>query len=111
MTTGQVVVTLALLATIYGVPLKQPECISWYESRHDVTAVNGIHISVAQWNPDTFYWFLEKTIADEYCPHREYLKAHPTPEDDLSAMILMVWAIKNGYGSHWATWKFCSDIK
>lgn len=48
MTTGQTIVTVALLAHIYGAPASLMECLSWYESGHNMEAVNGDYVGTFQ---------------------------------------------------------------
>ena len=48
MTAGQVVVVLSLLAQAYGVPGQLMECLSWYESGHNMEAVNGDYVGTFQ---------------------------------------------------------------
>lgn len=43
-TTGQTIVTVALLAHMYGAPAPLMQCLSWYESGHNVAAVNGDYV-------------------------------------------------------------------
>ena len=111
MTAGQVIVILTLLAQCYRVNPAAMICISHYESGHDVTAINGRHVSNVQWDRNTFEWIGNKALADPLVPHREYLLAHFTPDDPLAAMIVFAWALAHGYESHWQTYRLCNDIQ
>ena len=107
MSVGQTIAVITLLSQMYlnGDPLMS--CLVKAESGYDMRAVNGIHTSGPQWNRKTFMWLAEKAIADPTFAHREYVAEHMTPDDDLSSLFVMAWAIKNGYGSHWATYRGC----
>ncbi len=111
MTPGQVIVILSLLAQTYLINPAAMQCISHYESGHDVTAVNGRHVSGVQWDRNTFEWIAGKALDDPFFPHREYLLAHFTPDDPLAAMIVFAWALAHGYESHWQTYRLCNDIQ
>ena len=111
MTVGQVIVVVSLLANTVGINPAVPVCISYYESGHQVTAVNGRHVSNVQWDPDTFYWLAEKAVGDPSFVYSNYVRDHYTPEDPLAAMMVFVWALRNGYAEHWSTYPLCSDIQ
>lgn len=100
MTVGQVVVTVALLAQMYGVDPAVLDCIAYRESGYRVEAVNGIHVGVMQWNPDTLAWLGEKANTDPLWLHRDV-------EGPVYRMALAAWAVSEGYGSHWSTWTIC----
>lgn len=101
MTAGQVIVTVALLAQMYGVDPALMDCIAYRESSYNVNAVNGIHAGLVQWNPDTRAWLTEKAQADECWLHGGI------GEGPVQDVALAAWAIAEGYGTHWATYEGC----
>lgn len=101
MTAGQVIVTVALLAQMYGVDPALLDCIAYRESTYSVDAVNGVHTGVMQWNPDTRAWLSEKAQADPLWLHSD-IGAGPVLDIALAA-----WAVRNNYGTHWSTWTMC----
>jgi len=113
---SQTIVIVALLSTMYlgGSPLMG--CLVSHESGYNMRATNGVHVSGPQWrhpadDPDdsTFLWLAKKAIADPLFPHAQYVAEHMTPEDDLSSLLVMAYALKNGYASHWATYSMCEE--
>ena len=110
MTVGQAVAIVAILAQVYGTP--QMPCMIHAESDYRVTATNGDHKGAAQYrHPEQgeSIWDLLAGMAvrDPAFLHRDYVLAHWTPEDLISAVTVMGWAIKNGYGEWWSTWTMC----
>jgi soluble lytic murein transglycosylase-like protein len=101
MTAGQVIVILSLLAQVYGVDPAVLDCIAYRESTYSVTAVNGGHQGVMQWNPDTRAWLSEKAQADPLWLHGGI------GEGPVYNVALAAWAVKNHYGNHWSTWEMC----
>jgi soluble lytic murein transglycosylase-like protein len=101
MTTGQVIVTVALLSRIYGVDPAVMDCIAYRESSYNVNAVNGIHAGLVQWNPDTRAWLAEMAALDDGWLHGNI------GEGPVQDVALASWAIAEGYGSHWATYEGC----
>jgi hypothetical protein len=109
-TAGQVIATLSLLAQMYGAPAPLMECLSWYESRHDVTAVNGDYIGTLQVGSEFWADMVPLYLADETAPHREYVAAHDTREDALASMIVATWAVARGYQERWSANRFCWEV-
>ena len=101
MTAGQVIVVVALMAQIYGVDPALLDCIAYRESTYSVDAVNGACTGVMQWHPETLAWLGEKAQGDPAWLHGD-IGAGPVQDVALSA-----WAIKKGYGEHWATFRGC----
>lgn len=64
MSIGQVVVTIALLASIYQVDPALMDCIVAHESGYNVNAQNGIHDGLCQYKPTTREWMLSLAAAD-----------------------------------------------
>ena len=110
MTAGQAVATLSLLAHIYGAPAPLMECLSWYESGHDVTAVNGEYVGALQLGSEFWADMVPLYLADETAPHREYVAAHDTREDALASMIVATWAVAHGYQERWSANRLCWDV-
>ena len=110
MTAGQVIVTIVLIAQVYGVNPAAMQCCSWHESRHDPAATNGIHQGVYQYNPKTFAWFLSMAREDPRFLHA-YLFTEPDPYDYMQAITLTAWAWANGYEWHWSAYRLCHDIR
>lgn len=102
MSIGQVIVTIVLLAQVYGVDPGLLDCMAHRESEYSTTAVNGVHTGVMQWNPETLRWLGEKAQGDPL-----WLHGHMDPGETVYQIALAAWAIKNGYGEHWATWEVC----
>ena len=109
MTAGAVLATLSLLSQMYGAPAPLMECLSWYESGHDVTAQNGEYVGVLQLCAAWWQEFLPLYLADETAPHREYVRAHNTRDDALSGMIVATWAVAHGYESRWSAYRLCHE--
>jgi hypothetical protein len=116
MAAGETIAIIALLSHIYlaGSPLMM--CLVGKESDFNMRAVNGVHVSGPQWrhpanDPDesTFLWIAEKAIADPTFMHADYVREHMTPDDDLSSLLVMAWALANGYESHWSTLALCEE--
>ena len=102
-----VVVILVLLANFYGVDQGLATCLIYHESSFQVEAENGVHIGLAQWNPETFEWLMLKATQDEGFYHRAYVVAHPTAQDPLANLLVFIWALDNGYEEHWSTLIYC----
>lgn len=107
MTIGQVVVTVSLLARVYGVDPALMDCMVYRESSYNVNAVNGIHIGVAQFNPDTYAWMAHLALGDPVFMHKSLIEDGKGPGDGLSALVIMSWAFKNDMGEHWSTYSLC----
>lgn len=107
MTVGQVIVVIALLASCYGAPVQTMDCVVYAESSYQVDAINGIHVGLGQYRPDTWDWFVFMALDDPLFMHADIVRANPNPEDPVVALAIMAWAIANGYGEHWSTWSRC----
>ena len=105
MTVGQAIVTVAILATMYGVDPALMGCIVYRESSYNIASQNGIHTGLAQWNPDTRDWLAGKAASDPAWMHGN-IAAGPVQDVALAA-----WAIGRGYGSHWATFAGCGGVE
>ena len=101
MSVGAVIVTIRLLAGLYGVDPALLDCIVAHESDYAIGAVNGIHEGLCQWNPSTREWLAEKASADTAWLHGD-IGAGPVQDVALAAF----W-IARGMGSHWATFAGC----
>ena len=110
MTAGQAIVTVALLAHIYGAPAPLMECLSWYESGHDVTATNGDYVGALQLGSEFWWEIVPLYLADETAPHREYVRTHNTRDDALAGMIVATWAVAHGYRERWSANRLCSEV-
>jgi len=109
-TAGAVLATLSLLSQIYGAPAPLMECLSWYESGHDVTAQNGAYVGALQLGAAWWDEFVPLYLADETAPHREYVRAHNTRDDALAGMIVATWAVAHGYRERWSANRLCSEV-
>ena len=111
MTPGQVVAIIGILANVYlsGSPLMS--CLVKHESEYRTTAVNGIHKGAPQFNPNTFEWFGKMALEDPFFLHAPYLSEHFTYEDPLASLLVMAWAIQNGYEAHWSTLYLCEEVR
>ena len=111
MSVSQTIVTVALLSRIYlgGSPLMG--CLVQRESDYNMRATNGVHVSGPQWRPETFLWLAEKAAGDATFAHNRYVAGHMTPHDDLSSLLVMCWALRNGYENHWSTLSSCEGGK
>ena len=110
MSAAQVIITLSLLARIYGAPAPLMECLSFYESAHDVGAQNGVYIGALQLGPEWWQELAPLYLADKPAPHREYVAAHNTREDVLSSMIVGTWAVAHGYQNRWSANRLCHEV-
>lgn len=108
MSPQQVIVIIALLANFYGVDSGQATCMIYHESSFRVGAVNGIHVGLAQWNPETFEWLALRAVQDKGFYHREYVFTNLTEHDPLTNVLVFIWAVDHGYEEHWSTLEECS---
>ena len=104
MTAAQVVIVVRLLAGLYAVDAQMMDCIAMRESDYNVNAQNGIHIGVMQWSPSTLAWLGGKVQADPL-----WLHGHMDSTEPVYQIALSAWAIRNNYGSHWATFSMCEE--
>ena len=104
MTAAQVVIVVRLLAGLYAVDAGLLDCIIYRESSYNVDARNGIHIGVAQYNPDTLVWLGEKALDDPLFLHRHMAIDATEP---VYSIALLAWAVRGGYGPHWSVWDIC----
>jgi soluble lytic murein transglycosylase-like protein len=88
MTIGQAIVTVALLAQMYGVDPALMQCIVERESNYATGAVNGPCVGLAQWNPDTRAWLAEKAAGDSGWLHGDI---EPGPVQDVALFWLAMW--------------------
>lgn len=102
MSAGSVIAIIALLASVYRVDPALLDCIAYRESSYNVNAVNGVHVGVMQWNPNTLEWLGEKADADPLWLHGGIDHAEP-----VYRMALAAWAVSEGYGGHWSTLGIC----
>ena len=100
-TIGQAIVTVALLAQMYGVDPALLDCIVYRESSYNVASQNGIHTGLAQWNPSTREWLAGKAATDPLWLHGN-IGAGPVQDVALAAF----WMAR-GMGPHWSTWELC----
>jgi hypothetical protein len=103
-TPGAVVAIIALLAQVYSVDAGLLNCIVAHESDYRTDAVNGIHEGLCQYNPETLTWMAGMAADDD-----TFLHGYMTPDanEPVYALSLMAWAIRNGMGAHWSTWRLC----
>ena len=111
MTASQVVVTLALLAQMYGASAPLMECLSWYESGHNMEAVNGDYVGTFQLGSEFWQDVAPLYLADETAPHREYVRAHNDRRDALAGMIVATWAVSEGYQGRWSANRLCWEVR
>lgn len=78
-----------------------PENVVKLESNYEIDAVGdkGLAYSVAQFHEETFNWMKQKAL-DQGQPF--FYLEYKNPADQIT---LLVWAIKNGYGNSWSTYK------
>jgi soluble lytic murein transglycosylase-like protein len=105
MSVGQVIIIVKLLAGVYGVDPALMDCIVAHESDYSVDAVNGANIGLVQWRPETRAWLAEKASGDPSWLHGN-IGAGPVQDVALAA-----WALKNNFGSHWATYSGCGGVQ
>ena len=110
MTASQVVVTLSLLARMYGTDPALIECLSYYESGHDAMAANGDYLGPLQLGSEFWHEFAPRYLADETAPHRAYVRANNTRDDALAGMIVGTWAVAHGYRERWSANRLCSEV-
>ena len=101
MTVSQAIVTVALLAQMYGVDPALMDCIVYRESSYNIQAQNGVHTGLVQWRPETRAWLAEKAATDPSYLHGN-IGAGPVQDVALAAY----W-IARGMGSHWSTFAGC----
>jgi hypothetical protein len=100
-TPGQVIAIIALLGQIYSVDAGLLDCMIHAESDYRTDAVNGECVGLAQWHPETKAWLGEKAREDSGWMHGDI------GEGDVYDLALTAWAVRNGYGDHWATFEMC----
>lgn len=108
MSAAMVIVILTLISGLYGVDVELATCIVEHESSFDVPAVNGVHLGLAQYRPDSFDWFVSMALEDPLFMHAEVVRANPDPRDPIVSLLIMAWCLKNGYGEHWSVWEMCN---
>ena len=101
MTAGAVIVMVRLLAGLYQVDAGLLQCIVAHESDYNVNAVNGQHEGLCQFKPTTRDWLAGKAAEDSAWLHGD-IGAGPVFD-----VALMAWSVRNGFGSHWATFAIC----
>ena len=101
MTVSQVIVMVRLLAGMYSVDPALLDCIVARESDYAIGAVNGQHEGLCQFKPSTRTWLAGKAAADPAWLHGG-IDAGPVQDVALAA-----WAVRNGFGAHWATYAGC----
>jgi len=101
MTAAQVIIIVSLLARMYSVDPALMDCIVQRESNYATGAVNGVHVGLVQWNPDTRAWLAEKAADDPAWLHGGI------GEGPVQDVALAAWAVGRGYGSHWSTYAIC----
>jgi hypothetical protein len=104
MSVAQVII-IRLLAGIYAVDADMMQCMIAAESDYQAAAVNGPCVGLAQGHPDTRAWLSEKEREDSGWLHGGI------GEGDVYDLALMAWAIRNGFGNHWATFEGCGGDK
>ena len=109
MTVGQVIATLLVVAQMYLVSPTQFDCMVYQESSYNVEAVNGIHVGLGQYHPDSFDWFVAMALDDPLFLHADVVRANPEPSDPIVSLLVMAWCLKNGYGEHWSTYEMCKE--
>lgn len=100
MSVGAVIVTIRLLAGLYGVDPALMQCIVERESSYNVAAQNGECVGLVQWRPSTRTWLAGKAQEDP-------LWLHGGAGGTVYEIALAAWAVSEGYGSHWATYEGC----
>lgn len=98
---GAVIAIVALLAHVYQVDPALLDCVVERESSYEVTAVNGPHTGLCQYKPTTRAWMLSLAAADPYWLHGGI------PAGPVQDVALLAWALRRGYGSHWAVYRAC----
>lgn len=98
---GQVAAIVALIAGIYRVDPALLDCIVYRESSYNVQAVNAVHEGLCQYKPSTRTWMLGLAAADPGWLHGGI------PAGPVQDVALTAWALRRGYGSHWAVYRAC----
>ena len=101
MSAAQAVVVVSLLAQMYGVDQALMQCIVERESNYATDAVNGVHVGLVQWRPETRAWLAGKAQDDPAWLHGDIGQG---PVQDVA---LAAFWIARGMGSHWATFLGC----
>lgn len=107
MTAGAAIVTIRLLAGLYAVDAQMMDCIVARESDYAIGAVNGVHVGLAQFRPDTWDWMVGMALADPTFAHAGVVRADPRRENAVASLAMLAWAIRDGRGAHWSTWTMC----
>ena len=86
-------------AYLYGVPEKLALCIAKNESgfRADAVGDSGLAVGILQFHRGTFLMFQKKMG----------LKQSDDRTDVVESARVAMWAIANGYGKHWSTYRRC----
>lgn len=105
------VVTVTLFSVMYSVNPALPLCVSWYESGYQENACSGVAHGKFQYTKPTGDWLAEMAREDVSFPHRSVIGNPFDPYDDVQAAALFMWAVLNGYLSHWDTYPLCADIQ
>ena len=109
MSAAQVVIVVRLLAGLYAVDAGLMDCVVARESDYATGAVNGIHVGLAQFRPDTWDWMVGMALADPTFAHAGVVRADPRRENAVASLSMLAWAIKNGHKDHWSTAKYCEE--
>lgn len=109
MSVSQVIATILVVAEIYLVNPRQMDCMVYRESSYNALAVNGVHLGLAQYHPESFDWFVSMALDDPLFMHAEVVRANPDPRDPIVSLLIMAWCLKNGYGAHWSTYDVCRE--
>lgn len=95
-----VLVTWVAVAT--SLPPEGMHCLVRLESDYQIEALSSAGaVGIAQFMPETHRWLAEKAQAE--------LGFAPQLGNPVHDLLLLSWAIKSGYGEHWAAWRFCKE--
>ena len=102
---------LALALYVQTLTAQPVACIAERESAFNAVVIGAAgEIGVMQWLPTTHEWLagLFKERADMSHPLWSLLADGITLGNPVHDMLLAAWAMSEGYGRHWSTWRGCN---
>ncbi len=103
---------LALALYVQAVTAQPVACIAEWETGFDAAVIGAAgEIGVVQWLPATHEWLtgLFRERADLGHPLWSLLADGVTLGNPVHDMLLASWAMSEGYGGHWSTWRRCNE--
>jgi len=110
MWTREAVIAVVLWVQVATVT-PQLSCIAQRESNFDAYAIGALgEVGVVQWLPSTHEWLagLFRERADLGHSVWGLLAGGATLGNPVHDMLLAAWAMSEGYGRHWSTWRGCN---